>query len=186
MTHKVLLVEDQQPFIAAALLKRHGDLDILAVGDATEAIVAFTHNEFDAVLLDLRLPGGHGTTILEAIRRIDSTLPIIIITAYDDKNTRDRCRQLGASAFFRKPPDYRKLYHEMMRLIALRPLPSKAVVSLTEEMEAKRNMLWIKTRRLQKLQEKQAMYGLAVPVELQLEIEDLQNEVARLEEELNQ
>lgn len=197
MTWKVLLIEDQNPFIIAELLKAYNEFDFTTVKNGAAAIEAFAAQDPDIILLDLRLPGVHGFVVLEAIRRIDPDVPVVIVTAYEDRVTRERCRELGANAFFRKPPNYRKLYREMERLITTRVIAQASrhpVLSNVEgpdpattlRLDERRSIILAKARRLQKLREKQALYGLNVPAELQIEIEDLENEIAELQADYEQ
>lgn len=188
MTHKVLLVEDQFPFLITALLRRYEDFDIVTAGDGVEAIEMFKVSDPDIILLDLRLPGLHGHVVLEAIRKIDPDLPVIILSAYDDKKARDESFRLGANAFFRKPPDIRKLHLEMTRLLgqrvaklANRPDPSQTMI-----LDERKAVLLAKMRRLNKLREKQAIYGMNVPTELLLEIEDTEADIEQLRRELDE
>lgn len=183
MTWKVLLIEDQNPFIIAELLKAYNEFDFITVKNGAAAIEIFAGQDPDIILLDLRLPGVHGFVVLEAIRRIDPDVPVIIVTAYEDRITRERCRELGANAFFRKPPNYRKLHREMERLITARIVARASNPAATIKFDERRSIILAKARRLQKLQEKQALYGLSVPVELQIEIEDLEKEIAKLQED---
>ena len=57
------------------------------------------------IVLDLRMPGLTGITLQEKIASRGISIPVIIVTADEDKNTRHRARQAGAVAFFRKPVD---------------------------------------------------------------------------------
>lgn len=186
MTRKVLLIEDQFPFLITALLKRYEDFDIVTAGDGVEAIEMFKVSDPDIILLDLRLPKLHGHVVLEAIRKIDKDLPVIVVSAFDDKKARDESFRLGANAFFRKPPDVRKLHQEMTRLLGQRaarlvtqPDPSKTMV-----LDERQAILLAKMRRLNKLKEKQALYGMNVPAELLLEIEDTEADIEILKREL--
>lgn len=188
MTHKVLLVEDQFPFLIMALLKRYEDFDIITAGDGVEAIEVFRVSEPDIVLLDLRLPKLHGHVVLDAIRKIDPDLPVIVVSAFDDKKAREESFKRGANAFFRKPPDIRKLHMEMTRLLgqrvaklANRPDPSRTMI-----LDERQAVLLAKMRRLNKLKEKQALYGMNVPTELLLEIEDTEADIEQLRRELGE
>lgn len=56
-------------------------------------------------VLDVRMPGLSGLEVQQEMRARGAQLPVIILSAQDDAVTRERARQLGAVAFFRKPVD---------------------------------------------------------------------------------
>ena len=80
----LLLVEDDT-MLAEALcagIRQHG-FRVDHVGDAARAKTALVDHDFDAVLLDLGLPGSSGLSVLSFVRgRYDAT-PVLIITARD-------------------------------------------------------------------------------------------------------
>jgi CheY-like chemotaxis protein len=109
---RVLLVEDdpEMPEVLAALLAEDG----IALETATNVdeawakitgVVGANTAPFELVLLDLGLPGANGFDLLERIKCSPrwNTLPVIIVTAWN--NTADKVRgfQLGASDYLTKP-----------------------------------------------------------------------------------
>ena len=59
----------------------------------------------DLLILDIRLPDGHGLELLEEIRAQDLSLPVIVITAYGSISEAVRAMKLGAFDFITKPFD---------------------------------------------------------------------------------
>ena len=57
----------------------------------------------DVVILDNRMPGLTGLELLEHLRSSGREVPVILITAFADEQTRREARRLGAAAFLRKP-----------------------------------------------------------------------------------
>lgn len=101
---RVLVVEDE-PRIAGFLakgLKREG-YAVVAVEDGDVAAFLADTEAFDAVLLDLGLPGTSGLGVLDAVRRRSPDVPVLVLTARDDALTRERCLQAGATRFLPKP-----------------------------------------------------------------------------------
>lgn len=101
---RILLVEDD-PLIG------HGVTHALAeanhtyhwVKDGNAALEAFKNEHFDAVLLDLGLPGMDGTAVLRQLRERGNSLPVIIITARDGIEDRIQGLDLGADDYLIKP-----------------------------------------------------------------------------------
>lgn len=100
-----VLVVDDDPNIRAMLLRalRYEGYDVTAADGAEAARAAFARGGFDAILLDVRLPDGDGFRLLEAFRRSDPTVPILMLTARDDVESRVRGLDLGADDYVPKP-----------------------------------------------------------------------------------
>ena len=59
----------------------------------------------DCVILDLHMPGMNGHEVQSGLRRTDGSIPVIIITAFDDAEARKKCMTAGACAYLLKPLD---------------------------------------------------------------------------------
>lgn len=73
------------------------------VGDGATAIDAATRESFDLVILDVNMPRVDGFTVLEKLRRRKADLPIIMLTARDEREDVVRGLKLGADDYIRKP-----------------------------------------------------------------------------------
>jgi len=82
---------------------------LAATGD--EALAMASSTRFDAVLLDLRMPGMDGFSILETLRRFYSSLelPILMISASNDSADIAKALEQGANDYVEKPFDTRIL-----------------------------------------------------------------------------
>ncbi|GIK43790.1 MAG: hypothetical protein BroJett011_76230 [Chloroflexota bacterium] len=191
MAAKLLIVEDQHAFILENLLHMYApdtetgqsQFEVEIIKNGYDAIQRLTDPLPDLVLLDLRLPGMSGLVVLEAIRKIDSCLPVIVVTAFGDKRTRQEAIAAGASDFFQKPVSTMRLYRRIRELLAtaLRCTPADTPKRCEPKMEINREILRTKYRRLFKLKERQAMLGIDAPPELLIEIEDLEEEIKNAE-----
>lgn len=173
---KVLLIEDQLAYIAQGILEALGGYKIDFVKTGSEAMGAFLASRYDLVLLDLRLPGLPGLRVLEAIKHAEPDVPVIITTAFTDKNTREQAKQLGAIAYFTKPIDFRRLHQRMGEVIAqaeTRRAGRRDTIHLTGDQA----LQVAKMRRLLKLREQQAKMGIATPPDVLIEIEDIEAEL---------
>jgi len=57
------------------------------------------------ILLDMRMPGLAGISLQAELSSRDISMPVIVVTADENPETRHRAKQAGAVAFFRKPVD---------------------------------------------------------------------------------
>ena len=57
----------------------------------------------DCVILDVQMPGLNGIEVQKRLRRVHKDIPVIFITAFDDRNAREQALAGGAVAFLRKP-----------------------------------------------------------------------------------
>ncbi len=57
------------------------------------------------IIIDIRMPGLTGFDLQRKLKEQGIRIPVIVISASDDTQTRDLARELGAVAFFRKPID---------------------------------------------------------------------------------
>jgi two-component system response regulator QseB len=107
---RVLLVEDD-PMIGASAQKglRQDGFSVDWVRDGVAAAAALAANPFDAVLLDLGLPGKSGGEVLKSLRRGGNDIPVLIITARDKVQDRIAGLDSGADDYIVKPFDLDEL-----------------------------------------------------------------------------
>ncbi len=88
---------------------------------AEQGIAALDTQNFDMLLVDLRMPGMDGITAIQHIRARDdgkATVPIIVITADTALDLRERCIQAGADEVLFKPVAMDALFEAMGRILA--------------------------------------------------------------------
>lgn len=80
----------------------------------TEAVLQFDHAEsFDLVILDLMLPGIPGQDVLQELRK-SSNIPVIVLSAKDELDTKVDLLTLGANDYMTKPFDLKELETRVM------------------------------------------------------------------------
>jgi len=106
---KILIVEDDIHIseMLCQLLQLNGYMPVAAYS-GTEALLTLPHDEFSLILLDLMLPGKTGEEVLEKFR-VDSIVPVIVLTARTDKETIVQLLRLGADDYISKPFDNNEL-----------------------------------------------------------------------------
>jgi PAS domain S-box-containing protein len=121
-TYRVLIVDDDP--VQTSLVK-----DFLRIAGIPESQIAHSIREmldnlkaeqFDIVLLDYRLPDGNGLQALDAIKKADPEVPVIMVTGQGDERVAVQALQHGAVEYLLKAGDY---------LITLPSLIRKAVES---------------------------------------------------------
>jgi len=103
-TARVLVVDDDAAVRAtvADSLRLVGHTAVEA-GDGATAIDLATRESFDLVILDVNMPRVDGFTVLEKLRRRRADLPVIMLTARDEREDVVRGLKLGADDYVRKP-----------------------------------------------------------------------------------
>jgi DNA-binding response OmpR family regulator len=116
---KVLIVEDESRLaenIAASLRQKCGfAVDIAA--DGVEGLFLATDTSYDLVILDLMLPKLTGAEVLTRLRSAGSTVPVLILTARDEKQSVIQHLNLGADDYLGKPFDLGELIARAKGLI---------------------------------------------------------------------
>ena len=117
MPDTILIVEDE-PRMGAILqdyFTAHGvDSDLAPDGDI--ALEHFARRDYDAVLLDVMMPGLDGYGVCRAIRR-ESSLPILFLTALGGEEQALHGYALGADDYITKPFSLALLYAKTTALI---------------------------------------------------------------------
>jgi FixJ family two-component response regulator len=97
--------DDQSVRKAFERLLRSANLATKTFSCAEEFLDSLIISEAGCIVMDLRMPGLTGFDLQKKIASLGMRMPVIVISASDDSQTRDRARELGAVAFFRKPVD---------------------------------------------------------------------------------
>lgn len=115
---RLLLVEDDEILgdgIVAGLKEFSYSIDWMKDGNQAEP--ALLSADYDAVILDLNLPGQSGLDILSRLRNSGKTLPVLILTARDTLDDKIRGLDYGADDYMIKPFDLDELAARLRALI---------------------------------------------------------------------
>lgn len=102
-----------------------------SVRESTEMLVEGT---YDLVLLDMILGDGNGLQVLEALRSHESPPPVVVVSADDPPDLREKCREMGAAAFLRKGDGIEAIVRETMALLGTSPASAPKVERKVSEM----------------------------------------------------
>lgn len=115
---RVLLVEDDPVLarVVATGLRGHSyAVDVAADGDSAVLQAAIT--PYDAIVLDVMLPGRDGFAVCREVRRRGSTARILMLTARDTVEDRITGLDLGADDYLTKPFDFAELLARLRALL---------------------------------------------------------------------
>jgi sigma-B regulation protein RsbU (phosphoserine phosphatase) len=105
--HRVLIVDDEEStrLLLARLLTEDLAVEAQLAGTCEQALKLAGNYAYDAILLDLLMPGIGGLGVLAAIRAAspNATTPVIVVSVVSDDETVKRCMEGGASAYHVKP-----------------------------------------------------------------------------------
>ncbi len=118
----IAILDDEDKFrvALARLLRAHG-YRVIGFERGEELIRAVGAHEIDCVLLDLFMPGMSGFDVLSALRDSDHAPPVIVVSAHDEADMRDRALALKARSVQRKPIAATALLAEIERAMAPSP-----------------------------------------------------------------
>lgn len=124
---KILLVEDEQK-LAQAIARGLGlegyTVDIIADGKKALTRISLHRNDYDLVILDLMLPGLDGSEICREMRAMNITVPVLVLTARNETDTKVQLLQIGADDYLVKPFSFAEL---VARIRALLRRPSESL-----------------------------------------------------------
>jgi len=115
---KLLIVEDDVALgagLQAALTD--ADFDVQWVTDGLVALDVAQKTSFQAMVLDITLPGLDGVTLLQRLREQGSKLPVLMLTARDTTRDKVQCFEAGADDFLVKTTDMEELIARLRALI---------------------------------------------------------------------
>ena len=121
---KVMIVDDEAMNIKILrrLLELEGFSSFVTTSDAPTALSLIRQEQPDIVLLDLMMPYVSGLEILTEVRADDSIsfIPVVILTAVTDRDTRVRAVELGATDFLNKPVDASELMPRVRNVLSVK------------------------------------------------------------------
>lgn len=112
LERKRVLIIDDDKHICALLQEALGrTYETEAAQNGAMAFGAILKARPDVILLDINLPGMTGLEILRALKELDSTIPVLVVTGNDTVAVAEDALRNGASAYIPKPFDLRYLDH---------------------------------------------------------------------------
>ena len=131
---RLLLIEDDAK-LSRLLVRglREEGFAVDATGDGDDGAWRAAENEYDAVILDVNLPGMDGFQVLEKMRAKGRRTPVLILTARGALQDRLRGLNGGADDYLKKPFDFEELLARIHALLR-RAAPEKEVLLRTGDL----------------------------------------------------
>jgi len=106
-TKAIIYIIDDDESVRRALkrLIRSANLDVEVFGSAQEFLNSSYRRQNVCLIVDIQMPGVNGLEMQRKLLAAGNDMPVIFVTAFDSKETRDEARKLGAASYFRKPVD---------------------------------------------------------------------------------
>lgn len=119
---RVLIIEDDESMrlLLASMVSAELKAQVQLAGTSEQALRLAENQTYDAILLDLMMPGIGGFAVLQRVRRsaANDATPVIMISA--DEDAAERCLAAGATAYLVKPVKAAELGREIRSHIATR------------------------------------------------------------------
>jgi DNA-binding NtrC family response regulator len=136
--NKILIIDDDEMMretIVSYLSDRRYTLSTAANGLIAEEI--FRKEKPDLVISDVRMPEKDGIELLKSVKSLDSHVPVVLMTAYDDIDSTIRAMQLGAYDYVEKPFDKERLNFLVERALETKHLSQRLEIIDSETVKSK-------------------------------------------------
>jgi CheY-like chemotaxis protein len=105
---RILVIEDDGTIthVLRLLMESRGH-EVLEANDGSRGVATAQRQSPDVILLDLMMPTMDGFMALEALHKEERTvdIPVLVLSTLDAEGVQQRCYELGAKQYFRKPFD---------------------------------------------------------------------------------
>ena len=122
--HRVLIADDEEStrLLLARVLSSELDVDVQLAGTCEQALRLSEECAFDAIVLDLLMPGIGGFAVLKEIRSRPPNMstPVVVVTVVSDPDMREQCAKAGSNAYLIKPIERETLAATVKAQIAAR------------------------------------------------------------------
>lgn len=118
MSARILLVDDDADLLRLLTLRLEAaGYAVVGASSGEEALARLAAEAPQLVITDVRMPGMDGSTLFEAIRRAQPTLPVIMLTAHGNIPEAVEATQRGVFSYLTKPYDAKNLLAEIERAL---------------------------------------------------------------------
>ena len=119
MDNKSILLADDELLLLKSLesnLKREG-YEVTPVENAEQAITCLQKRSFDLLLTDYLMEDMTGVELLVEAKKLQPQIKVIVFSGYEDKDSAEIIKGLGADDFFCKPIDFDELLERISKVL---------------------------------------------------------------------
>lgn len=146
---RILVVDDEknQRDILHMILSGERDAagnalyEVKTASSGQEAVRSFKNENFDLVLTDLKMSGMDGIQLLSELSQLDSSTPVILMTAHGSIDTVKEALRGGAFDYLEKPLDRSKLLETIARAVAQMRAVEEEIIGVSDAMERVKKMI---------------------------------------------
>ncbi|MBO0721634.1 MAG: sigma-54-dependent Fis family transcriptional regulator, partial [Blastocatellia bacterium] len=146
---KILVVDDEknQREILQLILSGERDetganrYEVKVASSGQEALRLFKNDNFDLVLTDLKMSGMDGIQLLNELSQIDSSTPVILMTAHGSIDSVKEALRGGAFDYLEKPLDRAKLLEVLTKAVSQMAAVEEEIVGVSDSMERVKKMI---------------------------------------------
>ncbi|WP_281323765.1 sigma-54 dependent transcriptional regulator [Flavobacterium sp. IMCC34518] len=109
---KILIIEDEDSIRRVLIKILREENESYEVDEAVDGVIGLEkikENDYDLVLCDIKMPRMDGVELLEAVKKFDTEIPIVMISGHGDMETAINTMRMGAFDYISKPPDLNRL-----------------------------------------------------------------------------
>lgn len=109
---KILIIEDEAAIrrvLSKILSEENESYKVEEAEDGLQGLEKVKNEEYDLILCDIKMPKMDGVEVLEAVKKIKSEIPMVMISGHGDLETAIQTMRLGAFDYISKPPDLNRL-----------------------------------------------------------------------------
>jgi DNA-binding NtrC family response regulator len=132
----ILVVDDDSGLRESLRVILEDDYEVLEVPDGAQALDVVRSCQVDLVLLDIRMPGLDGITVLERMKALDEQIEVILVTAVKEVRSAVAAMKLGAFDYLTKPFEEEEVLSSIRRALEKRAL-EREVIFLRSELARK-------------------------------------------------
>ena len=166
-TERILAVDDDESVVMLLRMElEHAGFDVTTAMNGQEAVEKFQKEHFDFVITDMVMPEMSGVDVLEAVKKSDPDVEVVILTAHGSVETAIQGVKYGAYDYLIKPHgiddllptvrralERRRLILENRRLLANLKRDNEKLKQLNEEFQTKNRLLEEAYRKLREAQQ---------------------------------
>ncbi len=128
---KILVAEDDKDlnrFVCASL--RAQGFDVISCFDGAQALEQLTTNKCDMLLTDVMMPNADGFELAKQVRLFNKTLPIVFMTAKDDKPSKMLGYRIGIDDYVTKPFDMDVLIMKLTAMLRRAKIETEKMITV--------------------------------------------------------